>query len=206
MLTEMKVYIVDDDDDIREALEHLFASENLLTETFANAQSLLQYCHAEMRGCILLDMNMPDMSGIELQQTLLELGIDIPIVFLTGYGNVASSSQAFRRGAVDFLEKPIDKDILLDRIKEAFAADIKQFELRLQRAALSKLGSRLTNRELEVMKQVVKGYSSKQIAKALHISHRTVEVYRANVMEKMQAKTLAELISQALVMGLDNAE
>ena len=202
-LTEMKVYIVDDDDDIREALVRLFAREGLPAEPFASAHELLASCNVGMHGCILLDINMPEMTGIELQQTLLERGIDIPIVFLTGYGDVSSSSQAFRRGAVDFLEKPIDKDILLDRVKEAFAADRKQHEQRQHRTALSERGARLTGREFEVMKLVVRGHSSKQIAKDLSISHRTVEVYRAKVMEKMQVKTLADLISAFLLMGLD---
>jgi two-component system response regulator FixJ len=204
--TEIKIYIVDDDADIRETLARLFAAEGYASEPFAAAQQLLESCHDDMRGCILLDMNMPGMTGIQLQQALLDRGIDIPIVFLSGYGNVAASSQAFRRGAADFLEKPIDKDILLDRIKEAFAADCKQFEQRQQRAVVSKLGNRLTGRELQVMKLVIKGLSSKQIAKELSISHRTVEVYRAKLMDKMQAKTLAELISQGLLMDLDDAE
>jgi len=207
-LEEMKVYIVDDDVDVREVLVRLFACEGLDSEAFASAGELLAVCTlgADMHGCILLDVNMPDMSGIELQRTLRERGIDIPIVFLTGYGDVSSSSQAFRRGAVDFLEKPIDKDVLLDRVKEAFAADCKQHGQRRQRTALNERGARLTSRELEVMKLVVKGHSSKQIAKDLSISHRTVEVYRAKVMEKMQAKTLADLISAALFMGLDGGD
>jgi len=208
MPQEMKVYIVDDDDDIREALVCLFASEGLASLAFASAHGLLDFCQhgMDMRGCILLDVNMPDMTGIELQQNLRQRGIDIPIVFLTGYGDVSSSSQAFRRGAVDFLEKPIDKDILIDRVNEAFAADCKQYEQRQQRAVLNERGSRLTSREMEVMKRVVKGHSSKQIAKDLAISHRTVEVYRAKVMEKMQARTLAELVSVALLMDMDGAE
>jgi FixJ family two-component response regulator len=202
---EMKVYIVDDDDDIREVLARLFGVAGLGSESFASAHGLLEYCSAGMRGCILLDINMPDMTGMELQQALLERGIDIPIVFLTGYGDVPSSSQAFRRGAVDFLEKPIDKDILLDRVQEAFATDARQYEQKQHRKALGERGSKLTARELEVMRLVVKGYSSKQIAKDLSISHRTVEVYRAKVMEKMQVKTLADLVSAALLMGLEGS-
>ena len=199
----MKVYIIDDDADIREALFRLFAGEGLPAVAFASAGEFLAASHGQMHGCVLLDIHMPGMTGMDLQQTLLERGIDIPVVFLTGHGDVSSSSRAFRRGAVDFLEKPIDNGILLDRVREAFAADCKQYEQRLQRAALGERAAKLTARELEVMKQVVKGGSSKQIAKNLAISHRTVEVYRAKIMEKMQAKTLAELVSAAWLMDWD---
>lgn len=201
--TEMKVYIVDDDAGIREALAGLFASAGLDAESFASAHGFLDRCDADMCGCVLLDINMPDMSGMELQQTLLERDIDIPIIFLTGYGDIPLSSQAFRRGAVDFLEKPIDVDILLERVKEAFASNLRQRSQRQCRKELIERGAKLTSRELEVMRLVAKGYSSKQIARDLSISHRTVDVYRAKIMEKMQAKTLADLISTALLIGLD---
>ncbi len=200
----MKIYIVDDDDDIRAVLVRLFASEGLNAESFASAHALLDICHHELRGCILLDLDMPEMGGMELQQTLLKRGIDIPIIFLTGHGDIPSASQAFRLGAVDFLEKPADNGILLDRIKEAFAADLKHYQQKQHRKASSERGAKLTSRELEVMSLVVKGHSSKQIAKNLSISHRTVEVYRAKIMEKMQTKTLAGLISHAMLMGLDS--
>jgi two-component system response regulator FixJ len=204
---ELKVYIVDDDVDICDTLARLFVCEGLASQSFASARELLDACQpgADMHGCVLLDVNLPDMTGIELQKILRERGIDMPVVFLTGYGDVSSSSQAFRRGAVDFLEKPVDKDILLDRVMEAFAAYRRQYGQRQHRAALRELGARLTSREREVMRLVAKGHSSKQIAKDLSISHRTVEVYRSKVMEKMRAKTLADLISAALLMGLDGA-
>lgn len=202
----MKVYIVDDDDDFRAALQRLFASEGLSSQAFASAHGLLAHCHSGMVGCVLLDANMPDMAGLDLQNALLERGITVPVIFLTGYGDIALASQAFRQGALDFLQKPIDTDILLARIGEAFATDLEQSRQRQRRQLLSERIAKLTVRELEVLRLLVKGHSSKQIAKLLSISHRTVDVYRAGVMEKMQARTLAELIAAALAIGFDGPD
>jgi len=202
----MKVYIVDDDADIRESLIRLFAREEIDTEAFANAKEFLESCHPMMWGCILLDIDMPEMSGMELQGILQERGVCTPIIFLTGFGDVPSSSRAFRQGALDFLEKPIDSQILLDRVGEAFAAEREQARLRERQRELLERAAKLSARERDVLKLVVQGLSSKEVAKALCISHRTVHSYRASLMEKTHSKSLADLAVLAMAAGLNEPD
>lgn len=192
------VYVVDDDDCIRDVVTQLLTIEGLLTKSFASAEEFLDHCNDRMRGCLILDVSMPRMSGLELQQLLLERNITIPIIFLSGHGDIPMTSQAFRSGAVDFLEKPFDDIELLDRIKEALYRDAEHWHQRLRRAQLTERISNLSKREKEVMKFICTGYTSKETAKALSISNRTVDIYRAHVMLKMEANTLAELISMGL--------
>ena len=192
------VYIVDDDDGIRDALSRLLETQGLSPKAFASAEEFLGICDPPMRGCLLLDVRMPKMSGLDLQRCLLERNIALPIIFLTGYGDISMSSRAFRGGAVDFLEKPFDNQALIDRVKEALERDAQQWHHRMRRAQLSVRFSRLSPREKEVLKLISAGYTSKQTAKALAISNRTVDVYRAHLMQKMDAESLADLISMVL--------
>lgn len=198
------VYIVDDDESIRDSLVRLLETEGLTAKAFSCATDFLSVCDAETRGCILLDIQLPKMSGIELQRWLIDHGVDIPIIFLTGHGDIPLSSQAFRTGALDFLEKPFDIGKLLDRIHEALARDSEQWHNRYRRKQLKESFSRMTPREKEVLKWVAAGYSSKEIAKAMGISNRTIEVHRAHIMEKMKAESLADLISVAMELDKDN--
>jgi len=192
------IYIVDDDPSISDSLLMLFASEGLEARAFDNAQTFLEICEPNLRGCLLLDIRMPGMSGMELQRWLADNDIDIPIIFLTGSGDIPLSSQAFRGGALDFLEKPFDIDQLLARIREALAKDSEQWHSRYRKNLLKESCSRLTPREREILKWVSSGYSSKEIAKIIGISNRTIEVHRSHIMEKLKAKSLAELISIAM--------
>ncbi len=155
-----------------------------------------------MRGCILLDIKMPQMSGLELQRWLVGHGINIPVIFLTGTGDIPLSSQAFRTGALDFLEKPFDIDTLLERIHEALQRDSEQWHTRCRKKLLKELFSHLSPREKEVLKWVSVGYSSKEIANAMGISNRTIEVHRAHIMEKMNAGSLADLVSIAIELDI----
>jgi len=198
------VYIVDDEKPIRDALAMLLEAEGLKTRGFASAGDFLAVCDADMRGCLLLDINMPRMSGMELQRRLAECSITIPVIFLTGSGDIPMASQAFRGGALDFLEKPFDIGVLLDRIQQALSRDSEQWHGHYRRKLLQESCSRLSPREREVLKWVAAGYSSKEIAKAMDISNRTVEGHRAHIMEKLNAHSLADLISVAL--ELDAAE
>jgi RNA polymerase sigma factor (sigma-70 family) len=197
------VYIVDDDPSITDSLLRLLAVENLKARAFSSAADFMGICDPTMRGCILLDITMPQMSGIELQRWLIDNGIDIPIIFLTGSGDIPLSSQAFRSGALDFLEKPFDIGKLLERIHEALARDSEQWHRRIRRNLLKERYSRLTPREKEILKWVSVGYSSKEIANALGISSRTIDVHRAHMVEKLEAGSLAELVSIALELDSD---
>jgi two-component system, LuxR family, response regulator FixJ len=192
------VYIIDDEKSVADSLLMLLQSQGLEAKAFDSATEFLTICEPTMRGCLLLDIRMPGMSGIELQRWLADKGINIPIIFLTGSGDIPLSSQAFRGGALDFMEKPFDIDKLLDRIHEAFTRDSEQWHSHYRKNLLKECSARLTPREKEILKWVSAGYSSKEIAKVIGISNRTIEVHRSHVMEKLKAKSLAELISIAL--------
>lgn len=195
------VYIVDDEPAVRDSLGMLLEAEGFKTQAFGGAADFLAACDAEMRGCLLLDILMPQMSGIELQAQLTRRGIDIPVIFLTGSGDIPKACQAFRGGALDFLEKPFDIDNLLEAVRRALSRDAELWHARHRRRQLREAGARLTPRETEILKWVAAGYSSKEIAHAVGISNRTVDVHRAHIMEKIQAHSLADLI--AVAMELD---
>ena len=197
------VYIVDDDPSVADSLFMLMKTENLESKAFLSAVDFMAVCDHTMRGCVLLDINMPQMSGMALQQWMVDNGIDIPIIFLTGSGDIPLSSQAFRKGALDFIEKPFDINQLLERIKEALARDGEQWHRRVRRKLLKERYARLTPREKEILKWVSSGYTSKEIAKAIGISSRTIDVHRAHMMEKLEVGSLAELVSIALEIDAD---
>lgn len=194
MDTEPTVFLVDDDKAVRKALELLMETAQLRTESFDTAKAFLDVFDADRPGCLVLDLRMPGMSGIQLQEELLARGVNIPVIFLTGHGDVSMSAQAFRSGAVDFMEKPFDEGMLLERIHEAIQLDQSNRKaLTIQTDAEARLAS-LTPREREVMWLVVAGKASKMIARELDLSHRTVEKHRGRVMEKTGAGSLADLI------------
>jgi len=197
------VYIVDDDPSITDSLLRLLAVENLEALAFSSAEGFMGICGHTLRGCILLDINMPQMSGIELQRWLVDNGVDLPIIFLTGSGDIPLSSQAFRTGALDFLEKPFDIGKLLERIHEALAREAGQWHGRVRRDLLRQRHARLTPREKEILKWVSAGYSSKEIANIVGISSRTIDVHRARMAEKLEVESLAELVLVALELDAD---
>lgn len=197
------VYVVDDDESIRDALDSLIATNGYSVETFAKATDFLRICDTTLRGCVLLDVCLPDMSGLDVQRCLADQKIFLPIIFLTGCGDLRMSSQAFRGGAVDFLEKPFRSSDLLIRVAEALQRDQQLWHQHARRAELLQRVSRLTGREWQIMKLVIRGHSSKQIGQMLSISDRTVEVHRAHLMEKMRAVSLADLIAIGVAIGID---
>ena len=191
---EPTVFIVDDDDEVRDSLEDLVDSVGLKAEIFASAQEFLAAYDPLRAGCLVLDIRMPGMSGLELQEKLGEQQAVLPIIFITGHGDVPMAVEAMRRGAVDFIQKPFRDQDLLDRINSALAQGVgRREDMEEQRAIEERIHS-LTRRERQVMEMVVEGKANKVIAIDLGLSQRTVEVHRANVMEKMRAKTLADLV------------
>ena len=188
------VYLVDDEFSVRDSLALLIESTGQSVRSFESAEAFLNNYDPEHPGCLLLDVRMPSMSGLELQGELLKREIFIPIIFISGHAGIPDSAKAFRAGAVDFLEKPFDNEILLERIDEAIKKDIASREQFIEHREIQNRLDHLTHREQEVLSLIVRGHSNKEIAKILVISNRTVEAHRASIMEKMQVKSLAELM------------
>lgn len=192
------VFVVDDDQAVRKSLEMLFTSVGITARVFAGAQDFLDRYDPEEPGCLVLDVRMPGMSGLELQRQLKERGIGIPVIIVTGHGDVPIAVRAMKDGALEFLEKPFSKQMLIDHVQAALQRDAER-RRGLQR--LSDIDTRiatLTEREREVMELVVAGKLSKQIAAELGISKKTVDVHRARVMHKMEVESLAELVELVL--------
>jgi FixJ family two-component response regulator len=188
------VYLVDDDEAVREALALLIHTVGLEVRTFYSPQAFLEAFDSEAIGCLVLDVRMPGMSGLQLQELLHERGVDLPVVIMTGHGDVNLARRAFLGGAVEFLPKPVDEQTLIDTLQRAVRAHIQSRQRQeATRQAKERLG-RLSARELEVLRLMVEGQTSKQIAKQLSVSPRTIETHRAHLMEKLEADSLAALI------------
>jgi len=194
MANEQMVYIVDDDEGIREALGLLLETVDLPCELFASAIDFLDTFDQSRRGCLVLDIRMPRMTGLDLQKTLVERGISIPIIFITGHGDIPMAVEAMRRGAMDFIRKPFREQEILDSINRALETDLsRHVVMQNEQMVLDKVGT-LSDREREVFNCVARGDMNKVIGIDLGISERTVEVHRAQVMKKLEVKTLAELV------------
>ncbi len=203
MVIEKTVYVVDDDEAIRRFLRGLIPSVGLRVETYATAQEFLDAYQAGSPGCLLLDIRMPDISGLELQAELKRRGIDLPVIILTGHGDVRVAVHAMKAGAVDFIEKPFNNDLLLHGIQKAIADSLRSGVTRVRRQEILQRRDTLTAREREVLGMVVAGETNKGVARQLGISEKTVEIHRAKVMEKMQAKSLANLVRITSVLDSD---
>lgn len=203
MTIEKTVYVVDDDEAIRRFLRGLIRSVGLRVETYATAQEFLDVYQAGSSGCLLLDIRMPDMSGLELQAELKRREIDLPVIILTGHGDVRVAVHAMKAGAVDFIEKPFNNELLLHGIQKAIADSLRSGVTRVRRQEILQRRDTLTTREREVLGMVVTGETNKGVARHLGISEKTVEIHRAKVMEKMQAKSLADLVRITSVLDSD---
>jgi FixJ family two-component response regulator len=196
------VYVVDDDPSVRVAMERLLKSVGLTVITFASARQFLDQATPEWSGCLIVDLRMPGMGGLDLQDQLSARPVSLPVIFLTGYGTVPASVRAMKAGAVDFLEKPVDDQTLLDAVHKALKKDRED---RLNRAEMQALHQRLaalTPREYEVLTFIISGRLNKQVAAALGTTEKTIKVHRARILKKLQCASLAELVRLAGKAGI----
>lgn len=200
---EATVFIVDDDDAVRDSLGLLMKSVGLKARVFDSAESFMENYKPADTGCLVLDIRMPGMSGIELQRELSNRKWELPIIFITAHGDIPMAVEAVRNGALDFVQKPFDDKELVGKIEKALSESQQRQEDDLERAEIRRRASTLTAREQEVMSQVVQGKANKVIAGDLGVSQRTVEIHRARVMEKMQAGSLAHLVRMVLIAESD---
>jgi two-component system response regulator FixJ len=201
-MSEPRVYVIDDDDAVRDSLALLLELRGLKPAAYAEPRRFLAECRPDWAGCIVLDLKMPDMDGLELQSALAERGIALPIIFITAHGDAANARSALKAGAVDFIEKPIDDELLIDTVRRALERDAGERMRRAQAARLAERMERLTGRERQVLNMVTEGKHNREIAAELGISPRTVEVYKSRMMEKLQVRRLPELLK--LVLGSDH--
>jgi two-component system response regulator FixJ len=192
------VFVVDDDAGMRAALRRLIAGAGLAVETYASATELLAQCDLTRPGVLLLDVMMPGMNGLELQETLLSRGVASPVIFLTGSNSVPIAVAAMQHGAIDFVEKPFENADLLARLQRALQMVADTHVAQVNRNEFERRVALLTPREREVMDHVVTGQTSKEIARALGASHRTIEIHRTRVMAKMEAESLADLVRMTM--------
>ena len=199
---QQRVYVVDDDQGMLDSTVWLLESVGLTALPFTSGRDFLEVCDGQSQGCVLLDVRMPGMGGLNVQEALRERGIDMPIIFVSGHADVPIVVRAFRAGAVDFIEKPYNEQLLLDSVQQALnrasVADPRLFEVQARLASL-------TPRERDVLLPLVRGCTNREVAEQLAISVKTVDLYRSRVMKRMQAETLADLVGMAIAAGLVDA-
>lgn len=202
MTVRAEIYLVDDDESFLRALARVLSLEGFQVRTFDSGKAFLEGVPGDARGCVVADLAMPGIDGLQLQAALAEAGCDMPVVFLTGAGDVPSATRAMRGGAVDFLEKRAPKEQLLDAIRSALTRDAEATVRRGRQDELERRFGRLTPRELEVLREVVSGLMNKQIAAKLGISERTVKMHRTSITTKLRVHSAAQLATLARDIGL----
>ena len=203
---EQLVYVVDDDQGMLDSTVWLLESVGLKALPFTSGRAFLEACDPASNACVLLDVRMPGMGGLNVQEELRRRGIELPLIFVSGHADVPIVVRAFRAGAVDFIEKPYNEQLLLDSVQQALASraqPVRQIDQRLPEIE-ARLAS-LTPRERDVLLPLVRGYTNREVAEQLDISVKTVDLYRSRVMKRMQAETLPELVGMAIAAGLVDA-
>jgi two-component system response regulator FixJ len=200
------VHVIDDDDAVRHSLAFLLGTAKIEVKTYDSATAFLAIATNVKSGCIITDVRMPEISGIDLLRRLKELKIGVPVIVVTGHGDVPLAVEAMKIGAAEFLEKPFDDEVLLNAVRSALSKQNTDSKREAERAAIDSRLAALSNRERDVLQGLVSGLANKQIAFNLGISPRTVEIYRANLMTKMQASSLSDLVRMALVAGILDSE
>lgn len=193
------VFIIDDDDDFRESVTWLLQSEDLQTQAFASAKTFLDYYQDEI-GCILLDVRMPDINGLSALQVFKEKKINIPVIIISGHGDIPMAVSAMKHGASDFIEKPFDDEHLLKLVNQCLSKAEEQAQSQSSSLQVQQVYERLSRREKEVMTLVVEGKANREIAEELGISPKTVEVHRSRVMNKMEAESLPDLVKKSAIL------
>jgi len=204
--SESIVYVVDDDEAVRTGFSRLLSSAGFPVRTYASAVEFLGDSRPDQPGCIVLDVQMPELTGLDLQQELKEADLNLPIIFVTGHGDVPMSVQAMREGAVNFLSKPVDEEDLLEAIREGLTKSESNRARHAASLTARRRAEQLTPREKEVLEHVISGLLNKQIADELGISEKTVKVHRGRVMDKMNAESVAELVVLAQQAGIAPAK
>jgi two-component system response regulator FixJ len=202
MQPEPIVYVIDDDDAVRQSLEFLLKTAGVSVRGFDSAKAFLDVLPAIKSGCIITDVRMPEITGIDLLRHLKESGLDIPVIVITGHGDISLAVEAMKIGAVDFLEKPFDDDLLLAAVRSALNTEAGAARHKAEIADIHDKLAALSNRERQVLEGLVAGKANKVIAFDLGISPRTVEIYRANLMTKMSANSLSDLVRMAMTAGI----
>lgn len=202
MQPEPIVYVIDDDDAVRHSLEFLLKTAGIEVRGFESAKTFLEMLPRIKTGCIITDVRMPEITGIDLLRHVKESGLDIPVIVITGHGEISLAVEAMKIGAVDFLEKPFDDDLLLASVRSALNKEADAAKHKAEVADIDDKLAALSNRERQVLKGLVAGKANKVIAFDLGISPRTVEIYRANLMTKMAANSLSDLVRMAITAGI----
>jgi two-component system response regulator FixJ len=196
------VHVIDDDEAMRQSLAFLLGAVGMEVQTYESALAFLEVAPDVKAGCVITDVRMPELSGVELLRRLRELKLGIPVIVITGHGDVPLAVEAMKIGALDFLEKPFDDELLLASVRSALDRLDRDQKRRAERSDIEGRLATLSNRERDVLEGLVAGHANKQIAYDLGISPRTIEIYRANLMTKMQAASLSDLVRMALVAGI----
>lgn len=196
------VHVIDDDEAVRQSLAFLLGTAGLDVQTYESASAFLHIASEVKAGCIITDVRMPELSGIDLLRRLRELKLGVPVIVITGHGDVPLAVEAMKIGASDFLEKPFDDEVLLASVRSALNRSDRDSRREAERGEIEARLAALSNRERDVLQGLVAGLANKQIAYNLGISPRTIEIYRANLMTKMQAASLSDLVRMALVAGI----
>jgi FixJ family two-component response regulator len=196
------VHIVDDDELVRRGTERLLAAAGFDARSYASALDFVRAVEPDMAGCIILDLRLPDQSGLDLQAALASRAVTLPIVFVTGYGEIPDTVRAMQGGAIDFLTKPVSGEVLLDAVRRALSRDAADRISRAHRQLLRQRYERLTTREREVFLHLIGGQLNKQVAADLQITERTIKMHRANILQKLEAGSMADMVRLAVDLGI----